>query len=153
MKLHSSCFGISGFLAAVSLFALKTAALPSHSRGRPAYLVLAGDSTTAGQSAGGGGWGDGFLNTTLRYPASGRNFGHNGATTVSFVQGGDWAAVLEDVESHVDSHKVFVTIQVSLNSCQSSWPNGTDSFSLAIMIRKRPKTSACPSTPPTLASW
>lgn len=75
----------------------------------PPFFLLAGDSTTAKN----GGWGDGFLNTTLRSPASGINYGHSGATTVSFRAGGDWQTVLKQVESHKETHEVFVTIQVS----------------------------------------
>ena len=90
------------------LLTLGATALPSHTRSKPAYFVLAGDSTTAVD----GGWGDGFLNTTLRRPAGGINLGHSGATTVSFRDGGDWAHVLEEVKSHSKSHEVFVTIQV-----------------------------------------
>lgn len=71
--------------------------------------MLAGDSTTAPD----GGWGDGFLSTAVREPASGINLGHSGATTVSFRNGGDWAAVLDQIKSHAKSHQVFVTIQVS----------------------------------------
>lgn len=93
----------------LAFFTTPTTALPRRQHSKPVYLVLAGDSTTATD----GGWGDGFLNTTLREPASGKNLGHSGATTVSFRQGGDWAAVLDEVKSHKDSHKVFVTIQVS----------------------------------------
>lgn len=92
-----------------SLVALGANALPYRPHGKPAYFVLAGDSTTAVD----GGWGDGFLNTTLRAPAGGINLGHSGATTVSFRAGGDWAAVLEQVKSHTKSNEVFVTIQVS----------------------------------------
>lgn len=43
----------------------------------PPYFLLAGDSTTATQSSNGGGWGDGFLNKTLKSGASGYNYGHN----------------------------------------------------------------------------
>lgn len=80
---------------------------------KPAYFVLAGDSTTTTQNSGGGGWGAGFLNDTLCPPAGGKNYGHNGATTVSFRAGGDWDTVLEQVQNYTDSHEVFVTIQVS----------------------------------------
>lgn len=92
-----------------TLFALEAFAFPSQPRKKPAYFVLAGDSTTAVD----GGWGDGFLNTTLLRPAGGINLGHSGATTVSFRDGGDWAHVLEEVKSHAKSHDVFVTIQVN----------------------------------------
>lgn len=90
-------------------------ALPSITRAstsKPPYFILAGDSTTAVQSSGGGGWGVGFLNTTLRAPASGIDLGHNGATTVSFRAGGDWDNVLNIATEHQDENQVFVTIQV-----------------------------------------
>ncbi|CAG8269512.1 unnamed protein product [Penicillium olsonii] len=79
------------------------------------FFVPAGDSTTAVQSTGGGGWGDGFLNTTLFKGASGRNLGHNGATTVSFRTGGDWDEVLATVKQSKESYRPFVTIQFGHN--------------------------------------
>ena len=97
---------LSNFLA--TLLAIGATALPSRPKGKPAYFVLAGDSTTAPD----GGWGDGFLSTAVREPAGGINLGHSGATTVSFRDGGDWAAVLDQVKSHTETHDVFVTIQV-----------------------------------------
>ncbi|KAM3086191.1 hypothetical protein ACMFMG_000328 [Clarireedia jacksonii] len=81
--------------------------------GPPAFF-LAGDSTTAVQSTGGGGWGNGFL-TTLHNGAGGINYGHNGATTVSFVNGGDWAKVLASVSKYKASYTPFVTIQFGHN--------------------------------------
>lgn len=85
------------------------------SKGPPcnkAAFFLAGDSTTAQQSAGGGGWGNGFL-TTLTNGNFGMNYGHNGATTVSFRNGGDWARVLAKVnQSTALDYETFVTIQV-----------------------------------------
>ncbi|OQD81542.1 hypothetical protein PENANT_c026G06712 [Penicillium antarcticum] len=79
------------------------------------YFILAGDSTTATQSSNGGGWGDGFLNTTLFQGATGINYGHNGATTVSFRAGGDWNNVLEVVGQVRDKYTPFVTIQFGHN--------------------------------------
>lgn len=79
--------------------------------GKAPAFFLAGDSTTATQSINGGGWGNGFL-SFLRSPAWGVNYGHNGATTVSFVNGGDWATVLGQVENATRDFDVFVTIQV-----------------------------------------
>jgi lysophospholipase L1-like esterase len=75
---------------------------------------LAGDSTTAVQASGGGGWGNGFLNNTLACGSTGHNWGHNGATTASFRAGGDWANVLADVATAMSKNynPVFVTIQV-----------------------------------------
>lgn len=82
---------------------------------KPPFFVLAGDSTTAVQSTGGGGWGDGFLNTTLFGRAAGRNLGHNGATTVSFRSGGDWDEVLATVDKFKDFYHPVVTIQFGHN--------------------------------------
>ncbi|OCL08359.1 carbohydrate esterase family 12 protein [Glonium stellatum] len=79
------------------------------------YFLLAGDSTTAIQSTGGGGWRNGFLNYTLKSGSSGHNYGHNGATTASFRSGGDWATVLSQVASHKSSYNVYVTIQFGHN--------------------------------------
>ncbi|KAF4549883.1 Hypothetical protein D9617_19g101880 [Elsinoe fawcettii] len=92
-------------------------ALPqsSSAKAKPPSFFLAGDSTTAVQSTGGGGWGDGFLNTTLFSGAKGKNFGHNGATTVSFRAGGDWAAVLAAAKAAVTTSKPYVTIQFGHN--------------------------------------
>jgi len=84
---------------------------PRQTESRPIYFVLAGDSTTAVA----GGWGDGFLETTIRSPASGINLGHSGATTVSFRAGGDWATVLDEIKTHTATHEVFVTIQFGHN--------------------------------------
>jgi lysophospholipase L1-like esterase len=84
---------------------------PRQTASKPVYFVLAGDSTTAV----GGGWGDGFLENTLRAPASGINLGHSGATTVSFRAGGDWATVLDEIKTHTATHEVFVTIQFGHN--------------------------------------
>lgn len=94
-----------------------TSPLPGHEdeviaeRRTPAFL-LAGDSTTAIQSSGGGGWGVGFL-STLKSPAWGIDYGKNGATTVSFVNGGHWSNVIKSVHNSTGDYDVFVTIQVS----------------------------------------
>ncbi|KAI0097301.1 SGNH hydrolase-type esterase domain-containing protein [Nemania sp. FL0031] len=79
------------------------------------YFVLAGDSTTAVQAANGGGWGNGIL-SFLRSPAAGVNKGHNGATTKSFVDGGDWDVVKGLVTNYTGAgYEVFVTIQFGHN--------------------------------------
>lgn len=80
---------------------------------KPPAFFLAGDSTTAVQSEGGGGWGNGFL-SFLQHRAWGVNFGHNGATTRSFVDGGDWANVTQHVRENRHHFEVYVTIQVGL---------------------------------------
>ncbi|KAK3902820.1 SGNH hydrolase-type esterase domain-containing protein [Staphylotrichum tortipilum] len=76
----------------------------------PPEFFLAGDSTTAI----GGGWGDGFL-AVLRNGATGYNKGHNGATTASFVAGGDWATVLSLVKNSKAKDQRYVTIQFGHN--------------------------------------
>jgi lysophospholipase L1-like esterase len=91
-----------------------TSPVAAHEHEKPAAFFLAGDSTTAIQSTGGGGWGNGFL-ATLLSPAYGVNKGHNGATTASFVKGGDWATVLELVKNATETYNVFVTIQFGHN--------------------------------------
>ncbi|KAH8723481.1 SGNH hydrolase-type esterase domain-containing protein [Phaeosphaeriaceae sp. PMI808] len=78
-------------------------------------FLLAGDSTTAVQATNGGGWGDGFLNTTLKRGAKGTNYGHNGATTVSFRAGGDWANVLTAAKNTKSEYQPYVTIQFGHN--------------------------------------
>jgi len=81
---------------------------------KPAAFFLAGDSTTAIQIAvNGGGWGNGFLGT-LKNNATGINYGHNGATTVSFRAGGDWATVLASV-SNATNYTPYVTISFGHN--------------------------------------
>jgi len=77
------------------------------------YWLLAGDSTTATD----GGWGDGFLSTTVKSPSSGTNFGHSGATTKSFRAGGDWGRLITQigVRKQQSYSRVYVTIQFGHN--------------------------------------
>lgn len=82
---------------------------------KPAYFLLAGDSTTATQSVDGGGWGDGFLNFILRTGSSGRNYGHNGATTKSLREGGDWDHLINEAKTKTVDYTVYVTIQFGHN--------------------------------------
>lgn len=103
--------------AVTSVYALPLAEASKTSPKPPAFF-LAGDSTTAIQSWNGGGWGDGFL-ATLRDDkgAIGINYGHNGATTVSFngqlANDSDWTWVLQSIKNWRHSHDPYVTIQVS----------------------------------------
>ena len=99
-------------LVATVLFPLVAVAEARAGAAKPAYFLLAGDSTTAKQAANGGGWGDGFLNFTLANGSTGHNYGHNGATTASFRAGGDWATVISQAQSAKSSYTVYVTIQV-----------------------------------------
>ncbi|TVY42785.1 Rhamnogalacturonan acetylesterase [Lachnellula subtilissima] len=100
---------------ATFLFGLALASPLDYKRaGKTPVFFLAGDSTTATITSGGGGWGDGFL-ATLVNGATGINFGHDGATTVSFVQGGDWANVLSAVKNYTGVYDPYVTIQFGHN--------------------------------------
>jgi len=132
------------FLTRLSLFSLlaTTLALPTARDVKPAYFLLAGDSTTAVQSSGGGGWGNGFLNYTLCAPASGQNFGHNGATTVSFREGGDWGRVLDQVDVHKNDSEVFVTIQVSNQACSNGSKGISSANTTSIVRSQRSKASS-----------
>ncbi|KAK7710792.1 hypothetical protein SLS64_005697 [Diaporthe eres] len=76
----------------------------------PASFVLAGDSTTAIN----GGWGTGFI-SFLKSPAKGTNIAKSGATTVSFVNGGYWKKVIDQVKADAATHNVVVTIQFGHN--------------------------------------
>ncbi|KAF2019805.1 carbohydrate esterase family 12 protein [Aaosphaeria arxii CBS 175.79] len=78
---------------------------------RPVYWLLAGDSTTAPN----GGWGDGYLATTVASGSSGHNYGHSGATTASFRAGGDWGKVINDIKKYKEKYDVWVTIQFGHN--------------------------------------
>ncbi|KAI0439024.1 SGNH hydrolase-type esterase domain-containing protein [Xylaria telfairii] len=96
------------------LFLLSALVLPLATAATPAF-ILAGDSTTAVQAANGGGWGNGFL-WFLVAPATGVNKGHNGATTKSFVAGGDWHLVKALASDYADAgDHVYVTIQFGHN--------------------------------------
>ncbi|KAF1983158.1 carbohydrate esterase family 12 protein, partial [Aulographum hederae CBS 113979] len=79
----------------------------------PAAFFLAGDSTTAKTNRGGGGWGNGFVET-LKKPAFGVNLGHNGRTTISFLKP-DWQWVIGNVTKYKETNDVFVTIQFGHN--------------------------------------
>ncbi|GKZ30971.1 hypothetical protein AbraIFM66950_010796 [Aspergillus brasiliensis] len=105
-------------LSLVFIFFAAVFALPSPLQQKydnPPFFLLAGDSTTATQSSSGGGWGDGFISMTLHNGAKGLNYGHEGATTVSFRAGGDWATVLSKVQAYKADYRVFVTMQFGHN--------------------------------------
>lgn len=92
---------------------LLTLARTARATAQPPAFFLAGDSMTALQSADGGGWGAGFL-ALLAPPAWGIDYGQDGATTASFVAGGNWTNVLGSVvEASGDGYEAFVTIMVS----------------------------------------
>ncbi|KAH6843214.1 SGNH hydrolase-type esterase domain-containing protein [Chaetomium sp. MPI-CAGE-AT-0009] len=104
----------SSFLALLAAPFLAIAA-PLECRAKPPAFILAGDSTTAVN----GGWGDGFVEI-LRNGAIGHNKGHSGATTASFVAGGDWKTVLNLVQTNKAKHDCYVTIQFGHNDQKST---------------------------------
>ncbi|KAI1497859.1 SGNH hydrolase-type esterase domain-containing protein [Biscogniauxia marginata] len=77
-------------------------------KARPPAFFLAGDSTTAYN----GGWGDGFL-APLISTAWGVNIGKSGATTVSYVAGGNWLNITTHLRDNADKYDCYVTISVS----------------------------------------
>ncbi|CAE7011791.1 hypothetical protein CFE70_002121 [Pyrenophora teres f. teres 0-1] len=131
----------------LTLFTPFTAALPAQSaNAKPPFFVLAGDSTTAVQSTGGGGWGTGFLNTTLGNGSSGKNYGHNGATTVSFREGGDWANVLATAKTVSKDYAPYVTIQFGHND-QKPAANISMAALTANLVAFVKEVRAVPATP------
>ncbi|KAK8066634.1 hypothetical protein PG997_013381 [Apiospora hydei] len=110
----NAAFLVTLLLSSATLAGAKSPCNPCTSK--PPAFILAGDSTTAVQSAGGGGWGNGFLSFLEAPPAWGVNKGHNGATTVSFVKGGDWANVTRLIdEKNAEGFQVWVTVQFGHN--------------------------------------
>lgn len=98
-------------IALLALIPVALAIPASHcKKHKNVYWLLAGDSTTAPD----GGWGDGFLATTVARGSSGRNHGHSGDTTATFRSHGDWANVTKDIGTYKKKYDVYVTIQVSI---------------------------------------
>lgn len=134
-------FTLLSFLPA----AIALPAAPQSRADGSVYWLLAGDSTTATN----GGWGDAFLSTTVAEGSSGKNYGHSGATTRSFRAGGDWGELVDEVGTHKDDYRVYVTIQVCapfLSLCIQQ----TDSTSLVTTTKKAPAVSHLPTTRPIL---
>ncbi|KAK3306176.1 SGNH hydrolase-type esterase domain-containing protein [Chaetomium strumarium] len=105
-------FSLLALFGAVSL---ATATLLVVSEAKPPAFFLTGDSTTAVN----GGWGDGLV-ATLRNGAMGRNKGHSGATTASFVAGRNWTTVLSLVNDNKAKYDCYVTIQFGHNDQKST---------------------------------
>lgn len=113
-RAYTSGFDIWSFIMRTALlallpFAFATPIAHDSRAAKGVYWLLAGDSTTAPK----GGWGDGYLATTVASGSSGHNYGHSGATTKSFRAGGDWGKVIRDVGTYKDKYDVYVTIQVN----------------------------------------
>lgn len=97
------------------------------------------------------GWGDGFLNTTLKIGATGKNYGHNGATTISFRDGGDWAKVLAAAKNAKTSYEPYVTIQFGHND-QKPEKNISMAQLTANLIKFVTEVRAVPATPILITS-
>ncbi|KAH8583296.1 SGNH hydrolase-type esterase domain-containing protein, partial [Bisporella sp. PMI_857] len=61
------------------------------------------------------GWGDGFLNYTLKSPANGFNYGVSGASLTPYLDSTIYQTILTQIESHKAARKVFVTCQFGHN--------------------------------------
>ncbi|KAJ3029043.1 hypothetical protein HDV00_009805 [Rhizophlyctis rosea] len=94
-----------------SFFALIGASLVAVSSAQASF-TLAGDSTTATA----GGWGDAFCSQFVRRGTPCFNGADSGETTASFVSGGFWKRVLNNVKASVGRKETaYVTIQVGHN--------------------------------------
>ncbi|KAF2677390.1 carbohydrate esterase family 12 protein [Lentithecium fluviatile CBS 122367] len=105
---------------------------------KPVYWLLAGDSTTAPA----GGWGDAFLSTTVAKGSSGHNYGHSGATTKSFRDGGDWGNVIKDIGTNKGKYDVWVTIQFGHNDQKATSGVTIDQFKANLATFAKEVTTA-----------
>jgi lysophospholipase L1-like esterase len=112
------------------------------------YWLLAGDSTTAPD----GGWGDGFLATTVADGSTGHSYGHSGATTASFRAGGDWGNVMKDISTYKKNYDVYVTIQFGHND-QKETSGVTMEMYRNNLKRFADEAKAAGATPVRLQSW
>ncbi|CAJ2502100.1 Uu.00g049530.m01.CDS01 [Anthostomella pinea] len=99
-------------IIAASALAARAAAPPGdeYCGSKTPAFFLAGDSTTAYD----GGWGDGFL-APLISPAWGVNIGQSGATTVSYIRGGNWSDITTHLRDNADEYECYVTISFGHN--------------------------------------
>jgi len=75
---------------------------------KPPSFLLGGDSTTQTQS----GWGDAFL-SLVEKPATGKNFGRGGKTTVNYrTDSGGLPKLLAEVAKDASQYTVYATLQV-----------------------------------------
>ncbi|KAI5779597.1 SGNH hydrolase-type esterase domain-containing protein [Geopyxis carbonaria] len=109
---------------------LLCAAAAATAAAKPYAILLAGDSTTAP----GGGWGDGFLSTTLNAPSFATNFAKGGTTTSSFRAGGYWGNLLAAAEGYAEEYEVLVTIQFGHNDQKLTDYEATFKENLATMV-------------------
>jgi hypothetical protein len=128
-------FGLPLLLAASSI-GVSARPFVTETRCKNAAFFLAGDSTTAFNA----GWGNGFI-TTIKNGSFGMNYGHSGATTVSYRETGDWAIVLSQVKKSKGlGYDPIVTIQVHTNASPGRKAKA-DGNSSAIMIKRLPQIS------------
>ena len=106
-----------GFLLLLPALALTAVAAPAQASDacQKAIFILSGDSTTAPQSAGGGGWGNGFRDRTLLAPSFAENHAANGRSTKTVLENGEWTGVLAAVKKYRSQGDVYVTVQFGHN--------------------------------------
>jgi lysophospholipase L1-like esterase len=163
MHLSSGTVFLASLSSIVSYVTATPVAGTAKGLAKPPAFFLAGDSTTATQAGNGGGksrpstgyhtttnnvtgWGNGFLDTTLKNDATGTNYGHNGATTVSFRSGGDWDTVMSAAKSVKSSHSAYVTIQFGHNDQKPEKEISMAQFT-ANLIKFVDEVRAIPATP------
>ncbi|KAL5379860.1 hypothetical protein DPSP01_008142 [Paraphaeosphaeria sporulosa] len=125
-------------LAPSLLFSAAVASPLIERAAKPIYWLLAGDSTTAP----GGGWGDGFLSTTVASGSTGHNYGHSGATTASFRAGGDWGKVITDIGTYKSKYDVYTTIQFGHNDQKETSGVTLDQYKANLLKFAQEVTSA-----------
>jgi lysophospholipase L1-like esterase len=82
----------------------------------------------------------------LRNKAIGTNFGHNGATTVSFREGGDWDAVIAAAKKASSSYSPYITIQFGHNDQKPEKGISMAQFT-ANLVKFVDEVRAIPATP------
>jgi hypothetical protein len=84
---------------------------------KPPSFLLGGDSTTQTKT----GWGDAFLDL-IQKPATGKNFGRGGRTTVNYkTDSGGMPKLLAEVTKDAGQYSVFATLQVSSSVILFTW--------------------------------
>jgi len=135
-------FSKSSLLARL-IFALHyaQAAIINHPRTvLPPVFLLCGDSTTHT----GSGWGDGFLNKTVKSPAFGFNYGVSGASMPSYRASGEWAIILGLVGRYKATNEVIVTIQFGHNDQKNASYEAAYSANLKQMVLDVNKAGGVP---------
>jgi hypothetical protein len=98
----------SCLIAVVRSTVLAPRNLSAPSLAKPPSFLLGGDSTTQTKT----GWGDAFL-SLVQKPATGKNFGRGGRTTVNYrTDAGGLPKLLDEVTKDASQYSVYATLQV-----------------------------------------